>query len=226
MKYFAIIVAGGSGTRMNAELPKQFLPLQGKPILMHTIAAFHACSLNPEIFLVLNIHQHGYWGKLCEQYKFNIPHTLVSGGQERFHSVSNGLRSIKGEGIVAVHDAVRPLVSPLLIRTCFEVAAEKGNAVVGIQPTDSLRKIDEKGGNEAVDRRKVVLIQTPQAFETKKLRKAYEQPFRNVFTDDASVVEHLGTAINLIEGDRTNIKITFIEDLDIAEYYLTKKASE
>lgn len=226
MKYFAIIVAGGSGTRMNAELPKQFLLLHGKPILMHTITAFAACTLKPEIILVLNIHQHQYWERLCKEYNFDIPHQLVSGGQERFHSVNNGLKAIKGNGIVAVHDAVRPLISPELIRRCFEAAAEKGNAVVGVQPTDSIRRIDVNGRSEAINRNMVALIQTPQAFESKLLRKAYQQPFRNDFTDDASVVERMGTEIHLIEGERSNIKITFKEDMEIAKYYLTKKASE
>ena len=226
MKYFAIIVAGGSGKRMNADLPKQFLPLQGMPILMRTLAAFHACSLKPEILLVLNIHQHQYWEDLCKTYNFNIPHQLVSGGEERFHSVKNGLNAITGNGIVAVHDAVRPLISPALIQRCFEAAAENGNAVAGIKPTDSIRRIDANGKNEALNRDMVALIQTPQAFDIKVLRKAYEQPFRNGFTDDASVVEHMGIAINLIEGERSNIKITFKEDIDIASFYLTKKASE
>lgn len=226
MKYFAIIVAGGSGTRMNAALPKQFLPLNGRPILMHTIAAFQRCTFKPEIILVLNIDQHQYWEALCKEHGFDIPHQLVSGGQERFHSVSNGLKAIKGEGIVAVHDAVRPLISPELIRKCFEAAAEKGNAVVGVQPTDSIRRIDANGRSEAINRNMVALIQTPQVFDSKMLRKAYQQPFRNDFTDDASVIEHMGTSIHLIAGERSNIKITFAEDLEIAKYYLTKKASE
>jgi 2-C-methyl-D-erythritol 4-phosphate cytidylyltransferase len=226
MNYYAIIVAGGSGTRMNAEVPKQFLLLKGRPILMHTMEAFHACTLNPEIILVLNIHQHGYWESLCKQYNFTIQHQLVSGGVERFHSVSNGLQTIKGNGIVAVHDAVRPLVSPDLIQRSYLAAEEKGNVVLSIKPTDSIRKIIPSGNSEALNRNMVALIQTPQVFDVKLLRKAYLQPFRNEFTDDAAVVEHMGTTINLMEGERKNIKITFQEDLDIAEYYLTKKASE
>jgi 2-C-methyl-D-erythritol 4-phosphate cytidylyltransferase len=226
MNYYAIIVAGGSGTRMNAEVPKQFLLLKGRPILMYTMEAFHACALNPEIILVLNIHQHEYWESLCKEYNFTIKHQLVSGGVERFHSVSNGLQTVKGNGIVAVHDAVRPLVSPDLIRRSYLVAEEKGNVVLSIKPTDSIRKIDPSGNSEALNRNMVALIQTPQVFDVKLLRKAYLQPFRNEFTDDASVVEHMGTTINLMEGERKNFKITFQEDLDIAEYYLTKKASE
>jgi 2-C-methyl-D-erythritol 4-phosphate cytidylyltransferase len=151
---------------------------------------------------------------------------LVSGGTERFHSVSNGLSAIKGNGIVAVHDAVRPLVSPELIKRSYVAAEAQGNVVVSIKPTDSIRKIEPSGRSEALNRNMVALIQTPQMFDVKLLKKAYLQPFRNEFTDDASVVEHMGTAINLIEGERQNIKITFQEDLDIATYYLTKKASE
>jgi 2-C-methyl-D-erythritol 4-phosphate cytidylyltransferase len=226
MNYYAIIVAGGSGSRMNAEVPKQFLLLQGRPILMHTMEAFFRCGLNPTLILVLNIHQHAYWEGLCEQYNFTIPHQLVSGGTERFHSVSNGLSAIKGNGIVAVHDAVRPLVSPELIKRSYVAAEAQGNVVVSIKPTDSIRKIEPSGRSEALNRNMVALIQTPQMFDVKLLKKAYLQPFRNEFTDDASVVEHMGTAINLIEGERQNIKITFQEDLDIATYYLTKKASE
>jgi 2-C-methyl-D-erythritol 4-phosphate cytidylyltransferase len=226
MNYYAIIVAGGSGTRMNTEVPKQFLLLKGRPILMHTMEAFHACNLNPEIMLVLNIHQHEYWESLCKQYDFTVPHQLVSGGVERFHSVSNGLQGIKGNGIVAVHDAVRPLISPDLINRSYLAAEEKGNIVVSIKPTDSIRKIDANGHSEALNRNMVALIQTPQVFDVKLLRKAYQQPFRIDFTDDASVVEHMGTTIHLMEGERMNIKITFKEDLDVAEYYLTKKASE
>jgi 2-C-methyl-D-erythritol 4-phosphate cytidylyltransferase len=226
MNYYAIIVAGGSGTRMNTEVPKQFLLLKGRPILMHTMEAFHACKLNPKIILVLNIHQHGYWESLCKQYNFTVQHQLVSGGVERFHSVSNGLQTIKGNGIVSVHDAVRPLVSPDLIQRSYLAAEEKGNVVLSIKPTDSIRKIDAFGNSEALNRNMMALIQTPQVFDVKLLRKAYLQPFRNEFTDDASVVEHMGITINLMEGERNNIKITFHEDLDIAEYYLTKKASE
>ncbi len=175
---------------------------------------------------MLNVHQHQCWEQLCIEHDFSIPYKLISGGEERFHSVSNGLKAIKGEGIVAVHDAVRPLISAELIQKSFEAAKDKGNAIVGVTPTDSIRRLNISGRSEALNRNMVVLVQTPQTFDVKLLRKAYLQPFRNEFTDDASVVEHMGIAINLIEGERTNIKITFKEDLEIADYYLTKKASE
>jgi 2-C-methyl-D-erythritol 4-phosphate cytidylyltransferase len=226
MKYYAIIVAGGTGSRMKEKIPKQFMLLKGKPILMHTLEAFYTCSLKPVLFLVLNVHQHQYWDSLCQAHNFTIPHQVISGGEQRFHSVKNGLDGIKGDGIVAVHDAVRPLVSRELIYEAYKAAEEKGNAVVGITPTDSVRRIDVNNKTVAMNRNMVALIQTPQTFDLKILRKAYLQPFRNDFTDDASVAEHNGVMINLIPGARENIKITYKEDLEIADLYLTKKASE
>lgn len=226
MKYYAIIVAGGTGSRMNNSTPKQFMLLDRKPILMHTIAAFHACSLNPEIILVLNIHQHEEWEALCRQNHFNVPHQVIKGGEERFHSVKNGLKVIKGAAVVAIHDAVRPLVSPDLIARTFQGAQEHGNAVAGLQPTDSVRMLVDAGTTSAIDRSKLFLIQTPQTFKIEQLRKAYQQPYRNEFTDDASVVERAGFQVHVIPGERENIKVTFKEDLVIASLFLEKKASE
>lgn len=216
MKYYAIIVAGGSGNRMQSILPKQFLLLDGKPVLMHTIAAFNACELNPEILVVLHIDQHEYWKQLCLQYNFDVPHQVIKGGVQRFHSVKNGLEAIKGKGIVAVHDAVRPLISAQLISQCYQVAAEKGNCVIGITPTDSVRQVLEDGQSMALSRDELTLIQTPQTFELDLIRKAYEAPYRNDFTDDASVAEFSGIKIHLIPGLRENIKITYPQDLEIA----------
>lgn len=216
MKYYAIIVAGGSGSRMQNKIAKQFLLLDGKPLLMHTLEAFAACPLNPEILLVLNIHQHQYWEELCKTHSFTISHQLIKGGEQRFHSVKNGLKAIKGKGIVAVHDAVRPLVSPSLISRSFEAAEAHGNAVAGIPPTDSVRKVLFDGKTEALNRNELLLIQTPQTFTIEILRKAYQQPFRNEFTDDASVAEYSGFTIHIIEGARENIKITYPEDLEMA----------
>lgn len=222
MKYYAIIVAGGSGSRMQSEIPKQFLLLDGKPILMHTLEAFAKCPLNPELILVLNIHQHQYWEELCATHSFHIKHTLVKGGDQRFHSVKNGLKAIKGKGIVAIHDAVRPLISESLILRSFAAAEANGNAVVGIKPTDSVRSIDAAGKTTALNRADLLMIQTPQTFSIEVLRKAYQQPFRNEFTDDASVVEYSGSTINIIEGTRENIKITYPEDLEIATIFIKK----
>jgi len=226
MKYYAIIVAGGTGSRMNSTAPKQFLLLEGKPILMHTMQAFHTCSLKPQIILVLNIHQHHAWEELCVQFDFKIPHEVVMGGDERFYSVQNGLKQVKGDAIVAIHDAVRPLISPQLIETSFLEAERSGNAVLGVTPTDSVRKIISEEQTEALDRSKLMLIQTPQTFKLEQLRKAYQQPFRNDFTDDASVVERAGYAVHVIPGARENIKITYAEDLVIASLFMQKKASE
>ncbi|TCC88445.1 2-C-methyl-D-erythritol 4-phosphate cytidylyltransferase [Pedobacter hiemivivus] len=216
MKYYAIIVAGGSGNRMQSAVPKQFLLLDKQPVLMHTITAFHSCALNPHILLVLNIDQHKYWEELCLKYNFTIPHQVVNGGAQRYHSVKNGLKAIKGKGIVAVHDAVRPLISVQLITKSYQVTEETGNCIIGITPTDSVRRVLENGKSEALSRDELVLIQTPQTFEIDLLRKAYQAPFRNEFTDDASVAEYAGFKINLIAGERENIKITHPEDLEIA----------
>jgi len=223
-KYYAIIVAGGSGSRMQTTEAKQFLLLDGLPILMHTMKAFDDCILKPQILLVLNIHQHQHWEELCTKYNFSVPHEVVKGGQERFHSVKNALKLIKGQSIVAVHDAVRPLVSTSLIENSFLVAEEKGNAVTAVHPTDSIR-ITEHTRNRALNRDMVHLIQTPQTFQSIQLKKAYLQPFRNDFTDDASVVEHAGYEINIIEGERENLKITYPVDLTLASLIRQKKGS-
>ncbi len=222
VKYYAIVVAGGSGNRMRTAEAKQFLLLDGLPILMHTLKAFENCIHKPQILLVLNIHQHEYWEELCSKYNFTVAHTVVKGGQERFHSVQNALKMIRFSGLVAVHDAVRPLLSPALLERSFTIAAEKGNAVAAIHPTDSIR-IMENDFNKAMFRDRVYLVQTPQTFKTEQLKKAYLQPFRNSFTDDASVVEHAGFAINMVEGERENIKITYPMDLELANLLLQKK---
>ena len=215
MKYYAIIVGGGTGKRMQNAIPKQFLLLKNKPVLMHTMSAFYHSVFKPEIFIVLHADLHQYWEELCIKYNFTIPHVLIRGGEERFHSVRNGLMAIKGEGIVAIHDAVRPMVSDQLINSSFEQAEEKGNAVVCIKPSDSLRKM--KGNtSKIINRDELVLIQTPQTFQIDQLRKAYQQHFKLKFTDDASVVEAAGFSINLIEGERHNFKITYPEDLELA----------
>lgn len=216
MKYYAIVVAGGSGSRMQSTVAKQFLLLDGKPVLMHTMAAFAECILAPEIILVLNIDQHKYWEELCSVHNFSIAHQVIKGGMQRFHSVKNGLKAIKGTGIVAIHDAVRPLVSSKLILKSYQIAEEKGNCIPGVMPTDSVRKMLEDGKSEALSRAELAMIQTPQTFKIELLRKAYQAPFRNEFTDDASVAEYSGFKINLIEGERENMKITYPEDLEIA----------
>ena len=222
MKFYAIIVAGGSGKRMQTSIAKQFLLLNNKPVMMHTLQAFYLSEARPEIILVLAKADHEYWKELCFKYNFDIPHTLVEGGKERFHSVRNGLMSIKDDGVVAIHDAVRPVVGSNLITQTFRGALEAGNAVPYVKPSDSVRKILEDGGSKIINRDKLVLIQTPQTFDIGQLRIAYQQRFSNKFTDDASVVEAAGFPINLVEGNRNNIKITFPEDLELASFLLKR----
>ncbi len=219
MKYYAIIVGGGSGKRMQNVIAKQFLLLQHKPVLMHTLSAFYSSPFKPELIVVLHPDLHKQWEELCTAYNFNIPHLLVKGGEQRFHSVRNGLMTIKGDGLVAVHDAVRPLVSAKLIANAYEIAEQDGNAVACIKPNDSIRKI-KKQESKILNREEIVLIQTPQTFEIGQLRKGYQQHYKPKFTDDASVVEAAGFKINLIEGERKNIKITYPEDLELASFLL------
>lgn len=216
MKYVAVIVGGGSGTRMGAVVPKQFLMLDKKPVLMHTIQAFFDSDLKPEIILVLNIDFHQYWEQLCLEHQFAIPHTVIKGGRQRFYSVKNAFKYIKGQAIVAIHDGVRPLVSNELITNSFLQAEVHGNAVCAVQSSDSVRMF-KNGSSEAIKRDQVFLVQTPQAFDLNLLKNAYKQPYHISFTDDASVVERAGAAIHLIEGDKKNIKITYPEDIRIAE---------
>lgn len=215
MKYYAIIVGGGSGKRMQQVIAKQFLVLKNKPIMMHTLSAFYCSTVKPSLIVVLHPDLHAQWTELCITYNFNIPHQLVNGGEERFHSVRNGLMAIKGDGIVAVHDAVRPLVSEKLIAKAYEAAQVDGNAVPSIKPSDSIRKTKGKE-SKILNRDEIVLVQTPQTFQISQLRKGYEQPYTSKFTDDASVVEKAGFKINLIEGERNNLKITYPEDLVLA----------
>ena len=214
MKHYAIIVAGGSGTRMGCDIPKQFLLLHSKPILMHTLEKFHAS--NAELILVLHADYHDYWKNLCVEFSFDVPHLLVQGGINRFESVKNGLKHIVQDSIISIHDAVRPLVKIESILKAFEVAKEKGNAVLAVPSKDSLRRVVD-GTNSTVVRSEYFLIQTPQVFQCNTLKKAYEVEFKEEFTDDASMVERMGEKITLVEGDYSNIKITTKEDLMIAE---------
>lgn len=205
---------------MKTDTPKQFLELNGLPILMHTIKAFYSYDQNMKIILVLPEGDLLYWEKLCLANAFNIPVTIVKGGATRFESVRNGLDRIEGnQGVVAVHDGVRPLISQRLIHEAFSTAVDKGNAVAAIALKDSVRKVTQ-GGSEAVDRATYRLVQTPQVFSLSIIKKAYAVAQHASFTDDASVVEASGHPIQLIEGDGTNLKITTPEDLLVAEYLL------
>ena len=223
MNYYAIIVAGGSGNRMNNSIPKQFLLLNGKPVLMHSIEVFSNCLQKPEIIVVLGQDLHQDWNKLCAKFDFIIPHTIVNSGAERFHSVKNALSMLNADGIVAIHDAARPLVSTSVVNQSFEVALEKGNSVVGILPVDSVRKVVSDGSSRALDRSELRLVQTPQTFRLSDLQASYHVEYRSGFTDDASVMEYFGLEINVIEGNRENIKITYPNDLEIASILMYKK---
>lgn len=215
MKLYVVIVAGGSGKRMGAEIPKQFLELAGRPVLMHTIERFKAFSETIEIITVLPENQLRHWIDLQKKYSFSVPQTIVKGGSTRFHSVRNGLKFVGIPGLVAIHDGVRPFVSLDTIRRCFAEAEEAGNAIPSISPVESLR-ILSGSGNKPVDRFHVKQIQTPQVFRAELIKKAYLQDYKPEFSDDATVLEDLGEKINLIEGNRENIKITNPEDLLIS----------
>ena len=216
---YAVIVAGGRGLRMGAELPKQFLPLRGEPVLMHTLRQF--APEVKELILVLPADQQGLWQELCTQHQFTVPHRIADGGATRFESVRSGLSKLPEQGLVAIHDGVRPLVSRALIRRTFEVAETSGAALPACPVTDSLRLLGEEGMSEAVERARYRAVQTPQTFDLSRLHRAYEQPFSPLFTDDASVyeAEHLG-AITLVEGEETNIKLTTPRDLLLADLLL------
>lgn len=219
MKKFALIVAGGSGNRMKGTIPKQFIEVEGRPVLMRTFDAFYKYDSQIEFFLVLPKKQVQYWEELCEEHNFQLKYQVAFGGETRFLSVKNGLDLIEDDGIVFIHDGVRPMVSVQTIQNCFNTAVEKGNAIPVVPVSESVRYAD-KDGNKSVDRTKYFLVQTPQTFKVDLIQKAYQQNFSDSFTDDASVVEKLDETIHLVEGNRENIKITFSEDLIIVKSFL------
>ncbi|MES2140414.1 MAG: 2-C-methyl-D-erythritol 4-phosphate cytidylyltransferase [Bacteroidota bacterium] len=216
MKKYIIIVAGGSGTRMNNAIPKQFLELHGKPILMHSIEIFTKAIPQINIILVLPLPYRIQWETLCKKHNFTIPLQLADGGETRFHSVKNGLALVPEDAIVGIHDAARPLVNRQTIINAFETAEQKGNASPAIQINESIREV-KKNNNKAVDRSTIFIIQTPQCFRSSLIKKAFLMEYRQTFTDDASVLETMGEKINLIQGNPENIKITTPQDLIIAE---------
>lgn len=215
MKQTALIVAGGKGLRMGSELPKQFLPIDGKPVLMRTLEAFYRFDAAIDLILVLPEEQQDYWKELCEKHRFPVPHRIVSGGETRFHSVRNGLAFVSGAGLVGVHDGVRPFVSQEVIRRCYDAAATKKAVIPVVDVVETLRQLTETGSH-TVDRSRYRLVQTPQVFDADLLKQAYEQDYTPFFTDDASVVEAMGTPVCLVEGNRENIKITTPFDLKVA----------
>ena len=224
MKNYAIIVAGGSGTRFGGAVPKQFVPLCGKPVLMHTInrfaSYFQTVQLGGSIIVVLPEVHVAMWKTLCEQNHFTVPHLVVVGGETRYHSVLNALNHIEvvnSGDVVAVHDGVRPLVSLEVIEAAFNMARQQKSAIPVVAMTDSVRALDARGGSHALDRASLRAVQTPQAFDLSLLKSAYLQPYEDTFTDDASVYERLGRQVALIDGDERNIKITSVKDLSIAQ---------
>jgi len=219
MNRHVIIVAGGSGKRFQSKIPKQFLKLRDKSVVMHSIAAFNSCMPDIEVILALPEEHYEMWQKLCDEYNFTIPHKLAKGGETRFNSVKNALELIDGEGYIAVHDGVRPLVSSKLIKNSFSETEKLGNAVPLISVNDSVRIFD-KGEYQIIDRKQLKLVQTPQCFKSTILKKAYLQDYNDNFTDDASVVELYGEKIHFIDGDIDNIKITKESDLIVAESLL------
>lgn len=215
MKKYVIIVGGGKGTRMGNNLPKQFLPIAGKPLLMHTLEKFNRWDPKAELVLVLPESYRSYWEMLCREIGCKVRHRLVTGGETRFYSVKNGLESIYAEinassekALIGVHDGVRPFVSEQVITECFRIADEKGAAIPTLPVIDSLREIQSDGSSRAIDRSLYYAVHTPQVFRSDILFKAYEQPYKESFTDDASVVESLSIPVEMVPSNRENIKIT------------------
>lgn len=225
---YIIIVAGGKGLRMGSDIPKQFLPIGGKPVLMRTLERFREYSDDIQIILVLPEAQQEYWHQLCDEYHFDVEYTLTNGGQTRFHSVQNGLAKVPddAQGVVGVHDGVRPFPSIEVIKNCYETA-RTAKAVIPVIPvvetvrqlidSDSQLSILNSQLSKTVPRDQYRLVQTPQTFDIQLLKSANRQPYNDGFTDDASVVEAFGHKITLVEGNRENIKITTPYDLKIAE---------
>ena len=223
MKRTVIILAGGKGVRMGGDLPKQFIPLQGKPVLMYTLDVFYQWDSTIDLKLVISEEYASYWKMLCKELNFTIPHQTIYGGETRFHSVRNGIQSLltfpSSQDLIAVHDGVRPFVSPEVISTCFEMAEIYGAAIPVIPMIDTVR-VTNGYENRAFDRTRLRVVQTPQVFHADILRKAYEQPYDKLFTDDASLVEASGHPIYLIEGNHENIKITTPVDIQYAKFLI------
>ena len=219
---YVIIVAGGKGLRMGADVPKQFLPLGGKPVLMRTMECFYRFDAQLQMVLVLPRDQQTYWRELCRTHNFNLPYLLADGGTTRFESVRNGLALIPNDaqGVVAVHDGVRPMVSAEVVERCFGVA-QQAKAVIPVMPVvETLRQVMPDGTSQTVNRDAYRQVQTPQTFDLQLLKRAYQQPYQSDFTDDASVVEALGMQITMVEGNKENIKITTPFDLEVCERLL------
>ncbi|MDR1980183.1 MAG: 2-C-methyl-D-erythritol 4-phosphate cytidylyltransferase [Tannerellaceae bacterium] len=222
MKRYVLIVAGGKGLRMGGDLPKQFIPVAGKPVLMHTLDVFYQWDASATILLALPEGDQPYWKMVCKELNCVVPHLIVDGGETRFQSVRNGLQQVSGQGLIAVHDGVRPFVAPQVIDACFAEAGRYKAVIPVIPVTESLRESDGEGSRR-VRRDHYVIVQTPQVFHTEILKKAYKQPYTADFTDDASVVEASGVTIRTVTGNRENIKITHPFDLLVADAFLSNR---
>lgn len=216
-----LIVAGGKGTRVNSEVPKQFIELNHRPVLMHTIESLLNNYQIDQIVLVLPSRFVGYWEELCKKHHFNMALKISEGGPKRYHSVKRGLSLIPNNVLVAIHDSVRPFVSRQLLKNGFEIAARKGNAVPVVAINESIREISGSL-NKAANRNQFKVVQTPQFFQASLIKKAYQRPFNDRFTDDATILESSGQQIYLFDGEPSNIKITTPEDLILAESLLAK----
>ena len=219
MKKYVIIVAGGKGLRMGSDLPKQFLPVGGKPVLMHTLEVFRKYDAAIQLILVLPREQQNFWKQLCREHDFDVEHRVVDGGETRVHSVKNGLALVQAPGLVGVHDGVRPFVSVEVIRRCYDLAEQHKAVIPVVDVVETLRHLTEVG-SETVSRNDYKLVQTPQVFDVELLKQAYEQEFTPFFTDDASVVEAMGVPVHLAAGNRENIKITTPFDLKVGSALL------
>jgi len=219
MEKFAIIVAGGTGTRMQGDVPKQFMLLNGKPIIHYSIEAFYSYDPSVQIILVLHPEFNTYWQQLCLDFKIDIPHTVATGGKTRFDSVKNGLERIDNDGLVAIHDAARPVISAEFIRHNFSEATIHGSAMPGVALNDTIRMIDGDTSHQ-LDRTFLRAMQTPQVYKVSEIKRAYTQPYHPLFTDDASVMQAAGFPLHLTQGRADNIKITNPQDIALAEFML------
>ncbi len=222
MQKYIIIVAGGKGERMQSKMPKQFVEVAGKPVLLHTFNAFTDYFGKAEFVLVLPGMEIGHWKHICYNFQFDLKYQLIEGGPTRFHSVKNGLSVVPNDALVAIHDAVRPFVSLQTLQNCFKMAAVHGSAIPVVPVTDTIRRV-ENGINVPEDRSKFRIVQTPQVFYSILLKKAYNRNYDPTFTDDASVFEAAGNQLRLVDGNAENIKITCPVDLGFARFLLTKE---
>lgn len=221
MKKYVIIVAGGKGKRMSADLPKQFLKLGDKPILMHTIQRFAEYDPTMKIIVVLPQDQQEFWKDLCRQYNFMVPHKTANGGDTRFQSVKNGLALIRETGLVGIHDGVRPFVTTEVIDRCYKTAEATGAVIPVVDILETVREVLPEG-SRSVNRNSYKVVQTPQVFQNDLLLRAYNQLYREEYTDDATVVESCDIKVTLVEGNRENIKITTPFDMMLGEVILQK----